>query len=135
MKNKWIIYLIVSVITFDMLVAKSFGKIQINNFCNIKSTIIQKGIQPDGKIANKNIINLDAGKYIYPNSGVLLLFKNNNFMLKLPQNITKMSGTEGNDFLVSGGIVGGCSKEQLSEAISKNALNISAFRQVKRYLP
>jgi hypothetical protein len=135
MKNKWIIYILISCISFDILLAKGFGKTQINTFCTQKSTTIKKGIQPDGNIANKEVINLDAGKYTYLNSGVLLLFNNHNFMLKLPQNFTKMSGTEGNDFLVSGGIVGGCSKEQLSEAIIKNTLNIASFKQIKRYLP
>jgi hypothetical protein len=33
----------------------------------------------------------------------------------------------------SGGILGGCSKEQLSEAIQKNSLSANKFKLIKRY--
>ena len=77
-------------------------------------------------------MNLKAGKYKYPN-GMLLLYANNYYLLKVPKSRSTLKGTNANDLMGTGGILGGCSKEQLSEAIQNNGLSSHKFKLIKRY--
>ncbi len=113
--------------------AKGFGKADIDNFCAKSTNKAEPGMQFDNKKANINIMQLKPGKYQYPNKGMLLLFKNNHYLLKLPENRDGIHGTDGDDLIASGGIVGGCAKEQLSEAFQKNQLNIKTLKLIKLY--
>jgi len=113
--------------------AEGFGKADIDNFCAQSTNKAVPGMQFDNKKANKNIMQLKPGKYKYPGKGMLLLFKNNNYLLRLPDNRNGIHGTDGDDLLAAGGIVGGCGKEQLSEAFQKNKLNLKKLKLLKLY--
>ncbi|MEL6553201.1 MAG: hypothetical protein AAFQ63_07055 [Cyanobacteria bacterium J06621_11] len=77
---------------------------------------------------------MPSGRYDYPNDGGMLLFTDGQFLLKLPEDGREVTyGTDGSDLLASGGIVGGCFAEQLSEAIVKNNLNVESFIPVNAY--
>jgi len=111
---------------------KGFGKEDIDKFCADTSKA-KPGMQFDGKKASKAILNLKPGKYSYANNGMLLLFANNHYLLLLTKDRDGIHGTDGDDLLASGGIVGGCSKEQLSEAVQNNKTPIKTLKLLKPY--
>jgi len=108
---------------------KGFGKSDIDGFCSTHSHQVAHGTQ----FIETGIMRLQPGKYSYPGQGALLLFANGHYLLQLPLNRNGIHGTSGDDLLASGGIVGGCSKEQLSEALQNNQLQVSSFQLIKRY--
>jgi len=110
--------------------SKGFGKEDIDEACLNQNKPSKDGMQFDGKKADAKIMQLKAGKYKY-NGGHLLLFRNNHFILQLPKDRDGVNGTDGPDLLASG-IVGGCAKEQLSEAIQNNNLKGHTFKLIKR---
>ena len=112
---------------------RGFGKSDIDAFCAKSAFKPAHGMQPDGKNASRAIMQFQPGKYSYPDQGALLLFADGHYLLQLPRNRNGVHGTDGKDLLASGGIVGGCSKEQLSEAVQNNRLQASSFQLVKRY--
>ena len=63
----------------------------------------------------------------------MLLFSNNNYIVKLPSDRKGTHVTSNDDLMASGGILGGCSKEQLSEVMAENGLTAGLFVLVKRY--
>ena len=132
MKKIYTTILLLSLFSLNTASAKNFGKDDIVKFCTDKA-LPTAGKQFNGERAIESVLNMKAGKYSYPNGGALLLFSNNNFILKLPKNRNGIHGTATDDLLASGGIVGGCSKEQLSEAIRENSLKSVNFKLVKRY--
>ena len=124
--------LLLSLFSLNTASAKGFGRDDIVEFCTDKA-LPTAGKQFNGERAIETVLNMEAGKYSYPNGGALLLFSNNNFILKLPKNRNGIHGTATDDLLASGGIVGGCSKEQLSEAIRENSLKSIFFKLLKKY--
>jgi len=132
MKRFMLIMIVFGFILQNTIFAKGFGRDDIVHFCKNKQ-IYSSGKQPDGKRAIESIVSLSAGKYSYPKGGALLLFSNGYYIMQLPSNRNGIHGTDGDDLLASGGIVGGCSKEQLSEAIVKNNLDYHAFKLRKKY--
>ncbi len=126
------ITMVLFVLSLNSVQAKGFGKKDIVNYCSSKK-LPTSGKQFNGITADKIVMNLLAGKYSYPNGGALLLFTNNYYILKLPSNRNGIHGTSTDDLMASGGILGGCSKEQLSEAISKNSLTTNSFKLLKKY--
>ena len=131
MKHR-ITLLLLSTLFLSTLSAKGFGKSDIVRFCSDKE-IPTVGEQFDGQPANAVVLKMVAGKYSYPDGGALLLFLNNHYILKLPQNRNGIHGTSTDDLLAAGGIVGGCSKEQLSEALEVNGLKSMNFKLIKKY--
>ncbi len=111
----------------------SYGKDDIDEFCAGSTNKPQPGMQFDGKEASLAVMRLAPGKYEYPNEGILLLFLNKHFLLRLPTNRNGIFGTDGDDFISTEGIVGGCSAEQLSEVILNNNIRIELFELVKPY--
>lgn len=132
MKQISTIVLVLSFFFLNTVSAKGFGKNDIVKFCSDKSMPIA-GKQFNGGNANQSVLKMVAGKYSYPKGGALLLFSNNNYILKLPKNRNGIHGTSTDDLMASGGILGGCSKEQLSEAMSENGLKAIYFKLLKRY--
>ena len=112
---------------------RGFGKSDIDRFCAKSGHQPVAGQQFDGRSADVEVMRLQPGKYSYPDQGALLLFPDGHYLLQLPRNRDGIHGTAGDDLLASGGIVGGCSKEQLSEAVQKNRLQPSSFERIKRY--
>lgn len=113
--------------------AKGFGRADVDKFCEQSTNKAKPGLQFDGKKADEKIIQLKPGKYKYPKQGMILLFENNHFLLRLPSDRDGIHGTDGDDLLAAGGIVGGCSKEQLSEAFQNNKLDIKTLKLIKTY--
>jgi len=132
MKQISIIPLLLSLLFLNSVSAKGFGKDDMVKFCSDKKSPIT-GKQFNGDRANKTVMKMVAGKYSYPNGGALLLFLNNNYVLKLPKNSNGIHGTSADDLMASGGILGGCSKEQLSEVMRENGLKSLYFKLVKMY--
>jgi len=125
--------LFLGLISQQSIYAKGFGKKDIDNFCKSRKIDSLSTIQPNGKQAQKGVLKMEAGKYSYPNGGALLLFPNGHYLMRIPSGSKALYGTDGDDLLASGGIVGGCSKAQLSEAIAKNSLNYKTFTLLKKY--
>jgi len=113
--------------------AEGFGRADVDNFCENITNKAKPGLQFDGKKADEKIIQLKPGKYKYPKKGMILLFENNHFLLRLPSDRDGIHGTDGDDLIASGGIVGGCSKEQLSEVFQNNKLDIKTLKLIKAY--
>lgn len=113
--------------------ARGFSKADVDQFCQGSTAETTVGQQFDGQKALGAVLAMQAGKYHYPNQGALLLYASGRYLLKLPNGYQGIYGSDGDDLLASGGIVGGCSKEQLSEVIRKNQLTPSQFRLIKRY--
>ena len=112
---------------------RGFSKADIDAFCATHSHKPVSGTQPNGKKADSEVLHLQPGKYGYPDQGALLLFADGHYLLQLPVHRNGIHGMDGDDLLASGGIVGGCSKEQLSEALQNNKLQASSLRLLKRY--
>jgi len=101
----------ISILLANNINANSLGKDGIINFCknSTKKTY--------SKQLNRTVAKMSAGKYKYTDGGSLILYNNGYYILKLS----------------AGGTIGGCSKEQLSEVITNNNLNIKNFKLVKTY--
>ena len=114
---------------------KGVGFDDINNMCIKVTNKPESGLQHDGEKANLAVLQMTPGMYSYPNEGALLLFTNDNYLLKLPKSDKPRTifGTDGDDMLLRSGIVGGCYKEQLSEALQRNELDPSLLRLQKSY--
>ena len=132
MKKLTMVTMAFSLLFVNAALAKGFGQNDVIKFCSDKKSPIL-GKQFDGKTASNSVLNLVAGKYSHPNGGALLLFTNNYYIMKLPSNTKVTRGTSTDDLMASGGILGGCSKEQLSEAISINGLVGTSFKLLKKY--
>ena len=103
---------------------------EIDAFCADSSAALPPaGIQPNGERALSTVMQLSPGLYQYPNGGVLLLFSNKTFFIKVPAISSTLSGTDGPDMLyASQRIIGGCSAEQLSEVIVANSMDAGSFQ-------
>jgi len=132
MKKVVSIAVLLSLGFLNLASAKGFGKKDIIEFCSDKKSPIL-GKQFNGERANSSVLKMVAGKYSYPNGGAMLLFTNNYYIVKLPNTRDGIHGTSGDDLIASGGILGGCSKEQLSEVMRENGLKSIYFKLVKRY--
>ncbi len=115
--------------------AKSWSKADVDKMCDrpTETPVPEAGYQYDGQKASDKILQMASGKYAYPNGGAMLVWPDARYLIKLPSTRKGVFGTDGDDLLASGGIVGGCSREQLSEAIRKNELRVENFMQVKAY--
>lgn len=110
----------------------SYSYLEVAEFCTEKGERPQRGIQFDGASASARVMAMESGEYDYLEEGRLLLFPSGEFLLKFPEARAEVGLTDGPDFYNSVGIIG-CSAEQLSEAIAKNALSIDLFRLTRTY--
>jgi hypothetical protein len=109
---------------------RGLEKSDLDVMCAKSASKTKPGVQFDGKRADAAVMAFRPGVYGYPEQGGLILFENSHYFLKLPKNTSTVHGTDGDD-LLAGGIVGGCSKEQLSEAMQNNNMQAAFFRPVK----
>jgi len=114
---------------------KSWGKPDIDSMCDRPTDTPRPkpGYQYDGDKASEAVMTIAPGMYSYPLGGAMLVWSDNRYLIKLPSSRKGIFGTDGDDLLAKGGLVGGCSLEQLSEAISRNDLTFGDFKMVKRY--
>lgn len=114
---------------------KAYGFDDINQMCKGVKNLPKPNMQFDGKPVDKRVMKMKAGKYSYPNNGGVLLFLNDNYLIKLPKSDGPRTiyGTDGDDLLAKGGIVGGCFREQLSEALRRNKMDFDKLELVKEY--
>ena len=103
---------------------------KIDAFCaDSGAALPPAGVQPNGERALSTVMQLSPGLYQYPNGGVLLLFSNKTFFIKVPAVSNTLSGTSGPDMLYAGQrVIGGCSAEQLSEVVVANSLDAESFQ-------
>lgn len=82
------------------------------------------GVQYNGEKANPNVMIFKSGAYIFgktrQNMG-LVLYEDGTYYLMVDPKAGAVFGTQGRDY-ISGSTVGGCSREQLSEALIRNQL-------------
>lgn len=89
-------------------------------------------MQFNGKSVSPKVSAMRPGRYNYPDNGVLLYFPDRSYLVRLPNTRKGIFGTDGDDMIMSGGIVAGCFVEQLSEIFELNELDINRF-EVDRY--
>jgi len=116
---------------------RSYGKEGIDRFCEEPGrSVPQPGTHFDGEQASPEVMALATGRYEYGDGGLLLFFENKHFLLKLsrlPQGGGPIYGTDGDDLLDAAGMVGGCSPEQLSEALLNNGVSVGSLELVALY--
>lgn len=111
---------------------KEYGKENIDAFCaeqvngKPRSGPPAPGVRFDGKPAEKAVMDLAPGQYSGKDSSAIYLYDNGHFLLYMPEGATETSGTGGDDFMAPR-TLGGCSREQLSEALAVNGLDVAAF--------
>lgn len=104
-----------------------FGQPEISQFCKEPDRAQpEKGMHFNGRQADAKILGLPPGKYETVRGGRIEIFENNHYLVQLPSERNGIYGTDGDDLLARGGTVGGCSLEQLSEAIENNKLELAA---------
>ena len=109
------------------------SKDDVDAFCNKPRTAPKKGVRFDGKPASPEVLAMKPGRYAYPANGALLYFPDQTYLIRLPDTRKGIFGTDGDDMLMSGGILAGCFAEQLPEIFEKNELDFGAFELVKAF--
>jgi len=106
---------------------QSVSKENIDGFCTQARTQPTKGVQFNGKSVSRDVLAMRPGRYSYPENGALLYYPDQTFLIRLPDTRKGIFGTDGDDMIMSGGVVGGCFVEQLSEIFERNELAFEAF--------
>lgn len=101
-------------------------RIDIREFCEDSKNVTPpaRGVQFDNEAADENVMQFKAGSYTFGkprNAMGLTLYEDGAFFLFLDAQISSSFGTEADDFFDKR-IVGGCSREQLSEALKRNGM-------------
>lgn len=81
------------------------------------------GVQFDGVEADPRVMTLEAGRYDLPENAAVLLFESGAYIVRVKDYAGGAIDSDGDDMVAGGGLVGGCSREQLSEVIVKNGLD------------
>lgn len=92
-------------------------------FCEGKPAPQKKGVQWDGAAADRAVMAFRSGEYVLDGGkGVRLwLFQDGTFFVNLSKATGLSFGSDGDD-LIEGRLVGGCTREQLSEVLKKNSI-------------
>lgn len=96
---------------------------EIADFCEKKPKPEKRGVQWDGEPADSAVMLFRAGDYEldYRRGIWLWLYHDGSFYVHLSRRTGVSFGTEGDD-VIDGRLIGGCSREQLSEVLKKNDL-------------
>lgn len=96
---------------------------EITSFCEGKPKPPERGIQWDGDSADSAVMLFRAGEYeLDARRGIWLwLYHDGTYYLHLSRRTSVSFGTDADD-VIEGRRVGGCSREQLSEALKKNEI-------------
>ena len=96
---------------------------EIADFCEKKPKPEKRGVQWDGNPADSAVMLFRAGDYELDfRRGVWLwLYHDGTFYVHLSRRTGVTFGTDGDD-VIEGRLIGGCSREQLSEVLKKNEL-------------
>lgn len=107
------------------LAESSLGREEVEAFCadSGRAQPPSVGMQFDGATADLRVMTLQAGRYSLPENAGVLLFDSDAFIVRIKDYSGPANGTDGDDMLAEGGLVAGCSREQLSEVMVKNALD------------
>ena len=108
----------------------SLGREDVEAFCAEpgRAAPPAAGTQFDGVAANDLVMKLPAGRYDLPENAAVLLFENGSFIVRVKDYYRPVNGTDGDDMLAPQGLVGGCSREQLSEVMAKNELDAALLK-------
>jgi hypothetical protein len=93
------------------------------------------GIQYNGRKANMSVLAFMPGTYKFKprdrrDSTGLIIFNDGTYYLYLDTKISTVFTTNGDDLMINRQVLGGCNKEQLSEALDKNRLLEAALANV-----
>lgn len=119
---------------------KEYGKEHIDAFCaeqvngKPRSAPPAPGLQFDGKPADKAVLGLAPGEYLGKAGSAFFLYDDGRFILYVPEGTSEIHGTGGDDFMAPR-TIGGCFREQLSEALRTNELDVKAFSPEDAQLP
>ena len=107
------------------LAEPSLGRQEVEEFCadTGRAQPPSVGIQFDGGTADLRIMTMQAGRYNLPENAAVLLFESGAFIVRTKDYSGPPNGSDGDDMMAQGGLVGGCSREQLSEVMTKNGLD------------
>lgn len=126
-------FLCLALCALPAFAAKEYAKESVDAFCldqrggKPRSSPPAQGVQFDGKPAPKAVMDMAIGEYSGRNGSALYLYHHNRFLLRFPGGVTEIKGTGGDD-MIAPGMLGGCSREQLSEALSANGLDPAGFK-------
>lgn len=126
-KSKSLLSVILLFCCCPSIYAQKYDRNVVNKFCDKNAKTHVNGY------INPLIKSMPPGKYLYPNGGTLLLYRSNRYLLKLPIGYQKNQGTSYPDLMGSGGIAGGCSKQQLTELFRNQNLIATRFILTKPY--
>ena len=104
---------------------------EIADFCEKKPKIRERGIQWNGDPADTAVLLFRAGDYEldYKRGVWLWLYHDGSYYVHLSRRTGVSFGTDGDD-MIDGRLIGGCSREQLSEVLKKNEILDMAKAQV-----
>lgn len=102
-----------SILLFSNVAFAKMNKADLDVFCAQQENEITKGLQPDGKKANEDLMALQAGEYSVPSGHRITLNEGFSYYVEMP----------------SGAGMGGCSKEQLSEILQNNHISIEGLQE------
>ena len=107
------------------LAESSLGREDVEEFCADPSRAQppSTGVQFDGQPADERVMAVAAGRYELPENAAVLVFDSGAFLVRVKDYSGQVLGTDGDDISAPGGLVGGCSLEQLSEVMAKNGLD------------
>ncbi len=111
----------------SIISAPAFARVNeraVTAFCAdpMNVTVIEeRGVQPDGKKANEDILALQPDDYDFPNSIEVEIFENGMYAVDFPRRMGDIKGSTGID-LQDKNEIGGCSLEQLSEVLRANGV-------------
>lgn len=107
------------------LAKSSLGREDVETFCAEagRAQPPSKVCSSTARAADERVMTLAAGRYDMPENVAVLLFDSGAFLLRVKDNSGQAYGTGGDDMLAPGGLVGGCSREQLSEVTARNGLD------------
>ncbi len=132
MRFLFLIFLAMMTLSDPVHAGSSYGKTEIDAFCTMQPggkahpAPPAPGLRFDGEPADKSVMALAPGNYSGANGAMIHLYDTGYFLISMPENTNDLKGTGGDDFMAPR-TLGGCSREQLSEALDLNALQISGF--------
>ena len=121
----------VALLSASALAELSLGRGDVEDFCaeSGRAAPPSAGVQFDGASADERIMTMAAGRYDLPENAAVLLFESGAFIVRVKDYAEQTFGSDGDDMMARGGLVGGCSREQLSEVLAKNGLDAGLLRQ------
>lgn len=104
---------------------------EVQSFCaQDRTQPPSEGVQFDNHPADQAIINLAPGTYSFQETGTVVLFPDNAFVVRLADSHQGATRGSNGDNYMKPGLLGGCFKEQLSEVLRNNNISSDELKAV-----